>query len=76
MLPILLPAIKMAKYFLKWLIIHLGLVGSIISLFELYMHKLEMLIDETVPLKEFYIFFYENLKKKENQVLEMNDTLK
>ena len=33
------------------------------------MHKLEMLIDETVPLKEFYIFFYENLKKKENQVL-------
>lgn len=49
--------------------IHLGLVDSIRSSFELYMHKLEMLIDETVPLKAFYIFFCENLKKKKSGTL-------
>ena len=30
------------------------------------MHKLEILIDETVPLKAFYIFFLWKLKKKKS----------
>lgn len=47
-----------------------GFGDSIISSFELCMHKLEILIDETIPLKAFYIFFYENFRKKSGTVNE------